>query len=366
MLTNSSSLFCIRNNQRGYSWYWYVAALAVFVLFSQLYMPYRGMHLGVSRYNPKENWSKDKILLSEKLDLREPLKSPAEPYWGMVLDNGMRCSYPAVLAPRPKRVLVAGCSVTWGLGVNDSDTFVWKLNELNRDTFFDNAGVTGYGPCRCMEAMRTYMKEREYDLVIYCAIQNHLFRDARWYAERIEVQCPLEGKDVERDLVFVRAYCDTLPEHKDKCLPAVEYHSLTKVYWWGDDTLYLINFAKVLTMHGLGILSEIRYKRIEHNSDSKVYERIKMRFRLILNDMNRLAVGNKAKFAFVSLDGLANELEEADFFKGEGEGGLKPDFILRQNIPRIFTAPKACTLRLPVLTAAIILSPRFIAGMLRE
>ncbi len=70
-----------------------------------------------------------------------------QPNYGnhLVLENigtdTMRASRPLVLAKRPYHVLCVGCSYTYGYGVFDDETFVWRLNEMFPNVYFDNGGV---------------------------------------------------------------------------------------------------------------------------------------------------------------------------------------------------------------------------------
>ena len=95
-----------------------------------------------------------------------------------VWSNGQRRSRPQMQTKRPYHVLVIGCSYTFGVGLNDEDTYVWHLNELMPSVEFDNGAVGGYGTMQCLNRLRRQMKVKQYDCVIYGAIDDHLKRDA--------------------------------------------------------------------------------------------------------------------------------------------------------------------------------------------
>ena len=92
--------------------------------------------------------------------------------------DGMRLSRPDGTVSKPHNVLVSGCSYTFGVGVADKETYVWRLNELCPEANFDNCGVSGYGPYRSLIRLRRYLPRKRYDLVIYSMLDNHLDRDS--------------------------------------------------------------------------------------------------------------------------------------------------------------------------------------------
>ncbi len=93
-----------------------------------------------------------------------------------IWDNGMRASRPQLQTERPFHVLCMGCSYTYGVGINDEETYVWKLNELMPQVEFDNGAVGGYGPLRSLIRQKRYQKRKAYDLVIYAMLDSHLER----------------------------------------------------------------------------------------------------------------------------------------------------------------------------------------------
>lgn len=92
--------------------------------------------------------------------------------------DGMRVSRPDINCSRPYRVLVMGCSYTYGMGVSSPDTYVYKLNEKFKDILFDNGGVYGYGPYRSRIRLTQLIQHKKYDLVIYSMLGNHCERSS--------------------------------------------------------------------------------------------------------------------------------------------------------------------------------------------
>ena len=93
-----------------------------------------------------------------------------------VWPTGLRRYKNDMVRVRPYRVLMIGCSYTFGVGVSDEDSYVWRLNELMPEVEFVNAGVGGYGPLASLCWMRRHIKQQPYDLVIYGFIDEHCRR----------------------------------------------------------------------------------------------------------------------------------------------------------------------------------------------
>ena len=103
---------------------------------------------------------------------------PDSPIVETVWADGCRASRPDRFAKAPKRVLVVGCSYTYGLGVADSDTWVWKIGARYPQVNFDNAACYAYGAYQSMlRAQRFLESGRHYDAVIYAAMHDHPRRD---------------------------------------------------------------------------------------------------------------------------------------------------------------------------------------------
>ena len=57
--------------------------------------------------------------------------------------QGLRGSWPAPV-PGVRRHALIGDSFTFGLGVNDDETFAQRLNQQSHETVYLNAGIAGY------------------------------------------------------------------------------------------------------------------------------------------------------------------------------------------------------------------------------
>ena len=141
-----------------------------------------------------------------------------------------RVSRPIRNKKASKHVLLVGCSHTYGLMVSDETTFAWQLNERFPDIAFDNFGVNGYGTYNSYlrEKQQLYLHPHRYDLVLYSAFLEHLFRNVEW-----------------------KAFGRISSTHSYYMGPRVDYSDRGELLffsgerrWPGDDLLVSLNFAK--------------------------------------------------------------------------------------------------------------------------
>lgn len=78
------------------------------------------------------------------------------------------------------RVLLLGCSYIFGSGLDDKQTLAWKLNKEYPHIQFENYGVPGWGTYQCLMLEKELLKLKRYDLVIYCAIEDHRNRNTEY------------------------------------------------------------------------------------------------------------------------------------------------------------------------------------------
>ncbi len=78
---------------------------------------------------------------------------------------------------RKYNVAVLGDSYTYGSGVADENTFVWKLNERFPDISFVNYAVGGYGPYQNLLELRDILAKGKPDYVFYCVWHGSLQRN---------------------------------------------------------------------------------------------------------------------------------------------------------------------------------------------
>ncbi|MGM9998347.1 MAG: hypothetical protein ACI38Q_02970 [Candidatus Bruticola sp.] len=104
-------------------------------------------------------------------------KTALETVW----PNGQRASRPSASSiPAQRRVLLLGCSYIFGSGLDDRDTLAWQLNQKYPDVQFDNYGVPGWGTYQTLMLEETLLANNFYDLVIYCAIDDHRNRNTEY------------------------------------------------------------------------------------------------------------------------------------------------------------------------------------------
>lgn len=100
----------------------------------------------------------------------------AETVW----PNGQRASRRIIDKKASKRVLLAGCSYLFGMGLKDEETLAWLLGVKFPDAVFDNCGVPSYGTYQCMMTVDYMLQHNKYDLVLYMFIDDHVNRQHMW------------------------------------------------------------------------------------------------------------------------------------------------------------------------------------------
>ncbi|MGM9991435.1 MAG: hypothetical protein ACI376_01110 [Candidatus Bruticola sp.] len=99
-----------------------------------------------------------------------------------VWPNGQRASRTHEEKNSGRRVLMLGCSYTYGMGIRDRDTLAWLLNERFPNICFDNYGVRRWGTYQCLMLAQYLLLERKekYDQVLYFFIDDHVRRQFFW------------------------------------------------------------------------------------------------------------------------------------------------------------------------------------------
>lgn len=99
-----------------------------------------------------------------------------------VNENRTRKSLKQASKKADTNVIVVGCSYTYGQGVPDWQTYVWRLNERFANIRFDNYGVPGFGTLQAYYWLEEALKRPDapqYRYVIYGALDDHLKRNVR-------------------------------------------------------------------------------------------------------------------------------------------------------------------------------------------
>ena len=204
-----------------------------------------------------------------------------------VWPNGMRRSRAQMETKRPFHVLVLGCSFTFGVGLDDDKTYVWRLNELMPVVEFDNGAVGGYGPLQCLIRQRRLMKFKKYDCVIYSYINDH-FERGSIPKFRISNGHERVGNDVEmpRRDVYVLPYTEL--NSKFEFID----HKLHRYYFPGASLSPLSN----LLGNYCGVF-EVKHQRQPQENEQY------MIFASQVNRMAQVAAAYGSKFLLISLDG---------------------------------------------------------------
>lgn len=143
--------------------------------------------------------------------------------------HGDRLSRPVYNKTSKCRVLVIGCSDTFGVGVPDSQTYVWILNQGFPDICLDNYGAQAYGPQHCAAKLKHLYagKLPSYDLIIYATTFDHRHRCA--------AQRPIEFQEGGNTVI--------LPYARQKA-PTLQFHPAYVMDWPLMSHLRTVNFTK--------------------------------------------------------------------------------------------------------------------------
>lgn len=118
--------------------------------------------------------------------------------------HGFRGHFPVSLQHKTKpRIVIVGDSFSFGLGVNDADTFTAKLNQRQTGVDFLNLSIPGYSTDQqllLVEATGNKFDADEYLLMIYLA--NDILDNMLSYPLQTEQAKPFFSLDEKRNLVL--------------------------------------------------------------------------------------------------------------------------------------------------------------------
>lgn len=166
--------------------------------------------------------------------------------------DGLRVSRPELDKKGKHHTAFFGCSYTFGEGINDEETMVYKLNDKYPNEVFDNYGVSGYGTVQSLIVMQDVLEQNKYDLIVYCATRPQ-------FARNIE-------KRVVGDLHINRTYC-IAPRVKFYSNGSYKISDNSALLWPGQnhfltiDWLHRVYFGMT---YDLAILSDEKTISTEH------------------------------------------------------------------------------------------------------
>lgn len=226
--------------------------------------------------------------------------------WETVEADGQRAS-----VEHPKsakcRVLLLGCSYIFGSGLSDRQTLAWKLNEKYPYVSFENYGVPGWGTYQCLMLEKELLSQRKYDLVVYCAIEDHRNRNTEYkfvgslrpgqryslyprvgFAQNM--YCPNESD--------AAAFLSNLPKEAS----ALQYYPANSQLWPGQFSWRIIDFARRVWIGkhtaDMDRLYADRQQNFDHFMPAK--EHI---FWLLVQEMAQTAQNKGLPFAIAFLEG---------------------------------------------------------------
>ena len=98
------------------------------------------------------------------------------PHTVTILENGTRATSSRVGVPDSRRdIIFVGCSFTHGWGLNDEETFAWKVQAALPDWNVHNFGVNAYGTCQSFMLLKRLFESEKWHkpVVIYGFIPLH-------------------------------------------------------------------------------------------------------------------------------------------------------------------------------------------------
>ena len=148
--------------------------------------------------------------------------------------DGSRATAP-VPNKSDRKIILLGCSLTQGWGIDDNKTFAWKLQENYPHAEIINLGVVGYSTYQSLLFLEEYLNKSHIKpaIVIYGFIGHHAERDVadiNWLlsishqAHRLTVRLPYCSLDEHHQLLFF----------SPKAYPR----------WFMDRTSFLVNLIK--------------------------------------------------------------------------------------------------------------------------
>ncbi|MGM9998345.1 MAG: hypothetical protein ACI38Q_02960 [Candidatus Bruticola sp.] len=204
-----------------------------------------------------------------------------------VWPSGQRASRPDEEKSCSKRVLMLGCSYTYGMGVYDRDTLAWLLNERFPNIQFDNYGVRRWGTYQCLLFAQYLLLERKekYDQVLYFFIDDHVRRHFLWNIHGV----------LDLNAYFVVCPAVSGSGGVWKFFPSCSFD------WPGQDTWAGVHFAHTLyavnRVRTNPHLSEHKDPQQQHNLDIEGWQTVRQ-CAWLLDQVCRQA---GAKFAVVEL-----------------------------------------------------------------
>jgi hypothetical protein len=86
-----------------------------------------------------------------------------------------------------------GCSYTYGLGIDDSLSFPYRVQQGMPGVVIHNLGVPGYGTFHCLRYMKEQITAQHFEKVFYFYIEDHDQRNALLYPHRVAKYFPLKS-----------------------------------------------------------------------------------------------------------------------------------------------------------------------------
>ena len=220
--------------------------------------------------------------------------------------NGQRASASQIKNSQ-YHVLLLGCSYIFGSGLDDKETLAWKLNQKYPQVQFDNYGVPGWGTYQCLMLEKELLSYKRYDLVIYCAIEDHRNRNTE-YKFVGSLQPGKRYALYPRVLLANNMYCPSEREAAvfladlPTCVSALKFFPSDAQLWPGQQNWRIVDFAKRVWIGRRTAKLDKFYADRSQNFDHFMPAKEHI-FWLLTQNMANIAQENNTQFVLAFLEG---------------------------------------------------------------
>lgn len=203
--------------------------------------------------------------------------------------DGLRISRPDFDKQGKYKAAFFGCSYTFAQGVPDAETMPYVLNTRCKDIVFDNYGVCAFGTYQCYIAMQHVLKNKHYDIAVYCFCT------------------PQEDRTVDLrllgDLHPSEMYCLAPYVSKDRPSGTWHFFDAESLQWPGQKKSVLIDFLHRVYL-GRRLLQQRKAVKNGNSGDKVKLNHYRFEAMYMLADrMQELCGSTGTKFLVMSIDG---------------------------------------------------------------
>ncbi|MBQ7502434.1 hypothetical protein IJT93_06935 [bacterium] len=184
-------------------------------------------------------------------------------------------------------VALIDASWTFGTGVADENTFIYKLNERYPNVTFDNYGIGGFGPAQSLELLKHHvLKQKKYNLIVYDLYMETLFSNQ-------EVKIMHGDCKINREYLLIGTISRDIFSEK-----GYKYKTSLDKSWPTENRLLLTDVLKRLYCVKANAANNSLQYYIINESSQKQYGLVS----LVFDDMQKTCNDNGADFMICCLD----------------------------------------------------------------